>query len=120
MFEGLYDPTHRMQLNWKHAMAEANLMGHFYQSILVYNVQYGPNNSANWFHQVVSHGQDQAAAMTVEDPFLHRVYPNCLLDEGMQHVSGIHTKAMKRSYIDKKFQHQRGVEVKGGKVNPWK
>ena len=54
MFEQLYDPSHRDFLTWKHALAQCGYYLSYYNSFTVFNVAYGPWNSAMWYHTAVT------------------------------------------------------------------
>ena len=118
--EGLNDPSHRRHNDFKGALAYAGLMSIYYMSIIVYNVAYGPYNTAMWFHLLVQHGMDKAKAMLPDDLFLMKVWDQILKDDALQHTPGMNTKTMRQNYISTKFAYSKGSQLQGDKVAPAK
>ena len=118
MFEQVYDPSHRDFLTWKHSMAQAGFYFYYYNAMIIFNVAYGPWNSAMWYHLLMAHGFDLAKAMQADDVFLNRVYHDCLMDEGLHHTPGMKTKAMKQEFIEKKFGLSKACSLRGVKAEP--
>ena len=65
-------------------MAQAGLTAPYMAALMVFNIAYGPWQSAAWFYSISQQGEDLSDLLMPDDPILLRYWPRILRDRGLE------------------------------------
>lgn len=116
----LSDPFHRWHNDLQMSLAKSGLTPCEDAGTLIFNIGYGPWQSANWFHLICAQGNQSTATLTPNSSLVLKLWPRHLVDCGDKpddDDDAVTGESARQRYLSS-IPEQCHMNLKGVKVKP--